>query len=229
MSDRWSYYGKGLPYLQQEDWPGWLVVVEGADGAGRSTQIGLLRDWIEQQGMAVLDSGLNRSSLVSKEITKAKAGNLLGRTTLSLLYTTDLADQLENRIIPALRAGYVVLADRYIYTMMARDLVRGASRGWLEQLFGFALKPDLVIYLRTSPDERLHRELDKRDMLEYWESGMDLGLAADRYTSFLKYQRLLQEHYERMAGQYGFATLDGADSPHNVHQQVRELFTRTVS
>jgi dTMP kinase len=228
VSDRWSYYGKGLPYLPQEEWPGWLVVMEGADGAGRTTQNGLLKEWIEQQGLPVLDTGLKRSTLVSKEITRAKAGNLLGRTTLSLLYTTDLADQLENQMIPALRAGYVVLADRYFFTMMARDLARGASRTWLEQLFGFALKPDLVIYLRTSPEERLHRALDKRQTLDFWESGMDLGLAADRYTSFLKYQALLQEHYDRMASQYGFATLDGSESPHKIHQHVRELVTRTL-
>ncbi len=221
MSRRWEYYGKGLPYLEQSDWPGYLIVMEGADCAGRSTQIGLLRDWLEKQGYAVLDTGLKRSSLVSKMITRAKEGNLLGRTTVSLLYATDLADQLENRIIPALRAGFVVIADRYIYSMTARDLVRGARRDWLEQLFGFALKPDLILYLKTTPEERLHRALAKNQTLDYWESGMDLGLAADRFNSFLKYQTILQGYYDRMAPKYGFVTLDGSAPKAVVHGKVQ--------
>jgi dTMP kinase len=221
MSRRWEFYGRGLPYLRDRGWPGRLIVMEGADGCGRSTQIGLLKGWLEHRGHAVLDTGLRRSSLVSQMITQAKQGNLLGRTTLSLLYATDLADQLENRMIPALRAGFVVLADRYIFSMMARDLVRGAERDWLEHLFGFAPKPDRVIYLQTTPEQRLHRSLAKNQTLDYWESGMDLGLAADRFTSFLKYQAMLQEHYDRMAGDYGFVTVDGGSDPETTHRLVR--------
>jgi dTMP kinase len=223
VSARWQYYGKGLPYLTEHDWPGHLLVVEGADGCGRSTQIALLKDWLERRGHAVLSTGLRRSALASEMITRAKQGNLLGRTTLSLLYATDLADQLENRMIPALRAGFVVLADRYIYSMMARDLVRGADRHWLEQLFGFALRPDLVIYLHTLPEERLHRTLAKSGALDYWESGMDLGLAHDRFSSYLQYQGLLQEQYDRMQAQYGFTVVDGSAPREDVHKAVCKL------
>ena len=229
MSRTWEYYGSGLPYLNEQYWPGHLVVMEGSDGSGRSTQIQLLKDWLERQGHAVLDTGLKRSSLVSDMIIQAKQGNLLGRTTLSLLYATDLADQLENRVIPALRAGFVVLADRYIYSMMARDLLRGASQEWLERLFGFALKPDLVLYLRTTPVERLHRSLAKNATLDYWESGMDVTLAADRFSSFLAYQGLLQEHYDRMAQQYGFMTVDGSAPKREVHKQVRDQVMACLS
>lgn len=217
----WRFYGKGLPYLKEYDWPGHLIVIEGADGAGRSIQTAMLRSWLEGQGHAVLDTGLKRSSLLSKMITRAKSGNLLGRTTLSLLYATDLADQLENQMIPALRAGFVVLADRYIFTMIARDLVRGAKQEWLEALFGFALVPDVTLYLRTQPEERLHRHMAKYKSLDYWESGMDLGLAADRFTSFGRYQKLLQEQYERLAQKYGFVTINGSDRMEKVHKEVR--------
>ena len=228
MSRQWTYYGAGLPYLKENDWPGHLIVIEGADGCGRSTQITMMKDWLERQGLAVLDTGLRRSSLVGRMITHAKRGNLLGRTTLSLLYATDLADQLENRIIPALRAGFVVLADRYIFAMMARDLARGAQCEWLEQLFGFALKPDLVLYLQTTPAERLHRSLAKSQCLDYWEAGVDLGLAPDRFTSYLRYQALLQEHYDRIADQYGFVAVNGSASRKEIHEQMRENIQRVV-
>lgn len=224
----WRFYGKGLPYLKERDWPGHLVVIEGADGAGRSTQIDRLRAWLERHGHAVLDTGLKRSRLASKMITRAKTGNLLGRTTLSLLYATDLADQLENQMIPALRAGFTVLADRYIFTMMARDLVRGARQDWLEELFGFALVPHAVIYLHTQPEERLHRHLAKYRTLDYWESGMDLGLAADRFTSFRKYQSLLQVQFERLARQYGFLTVDGSGPVDEVQAQLRAHVTAVL-
>jgi dTMP kinase len=222
VTHRWNYYGKGLPTLADERWPGHFVVIEGADGCGRSTQIALLKNWLEQEGHAVLDTGLQRSNLVSKMITRAKAGNVLGRTTLSLLYATDLADQLENSMIPALRAGFIVLADRYVFSLIARDMIRGAQRNWLEHLFGYALKPNLTVYLRTTPEERLHRALAKSQTLDYWESGMDLGLAADRYTSFIKYQELLQNHLESMADRYRFITVDGSVAVDTVHLQVRK-------
>lgn len=221
MSRSWSYYGKGLPYLKESSWPGYLFVIEGADCCGRSTQIGLLKEWLEQRGHAVLDTGLKRSSLMAKMITEAKQGNTLGRTTLSMLYATDLADQIETNMVPALRAGFVVLADRYIFTMMARDLVRGAKKEWLEGLFGFALVPDRIMYLRTTTDERLHRALCKDRMLDYWESGMDMGLAPDRFTSFRKYQSMLDAQYARLADQYGFHVIDGMQPPAVVQADVQ--------
>jgi dTMP kinase len=221
MSRTWSFYGQGLPQVKEPDWPGRLIAIEGADAAGRSTQVAMLEEWLERQRHPVLVTGLRRSALVGKLIARAKQGTRLGRRTLSLLYATDLADQLENRVIPALRSGFVVLADRYIYSAMARDLARGAEPGWLEQLYGFALKPDLVIYLKTTPQERLGRALAKSPVLDYWESGMDLGLAGDRFTSHLTYQGLLQEHFDQLADRYGFVTLDGSGPKKAIHEQVR--------
>ena len=145
-----NFYGEGLPGIDVSQLTGKLIVVEGADGSGRSTQIALLKDWLEKAGHGTVDVGLRRSTLVSQELEEAKKGNILGHLTMSLFYATDFADQLENKIIPALRAGFVVLADRYIYTLMARDIVRGADRKWVESLYGIALIPDAVFYL-TSP------------------------------------------------------------------------------
>ncbi|HEY3273645.1 MAG TPA: hypothetical protein VGJ92_07790, partial [Methanocella sp.] len=148
------YYGIGLPYLKLNpaDLQGKLIIVEGADCSGRSSQIAMLKVWLEANGHAVMDTGLRRSGLVGEAIEEAKQGHTLGKKTMSLLYATDLADQLENKIIPALKAGFVVLADRYIFTLMVRDLARGADKAWLKELFGFALVPDLVFYLSVEPD-----------------------------------------------------------------------------
>lgn len=203
-------------------WPGWLIVLEGADGCGRSTQTEQLKAWLERRGYAVQETGLRRSALAGDLINRARHGHHPRRTTMSLLYATDLADELENRVIPALRAGNVVLADRYIYALLARALVRGAERDWLDQLLGFAPKPDLTLYLRTTPEERLRRSLGKDPRLGYWESGMDLGLAPDCFTSYLRYQRMLQAQYDELAAQHGFVEVDGAASPNAIHEQVCE-------
>jgi dTMP kinase len=164
---------------------GKLIVVEGADGSGRSTQIARLVEWLEAAGHATLQVGLKRSNLVSEELDQAKRGNILSRTTMSLFYATDFADQLENRILPALRAGFMVLADRYIYTLMARDLVRGMDEVWLKNLYSIALVPDAVFYLNVSPENLVQRNFAKDFALDYWESGMDLGLSRDMFDSFL--------------------------------------------
>lgn len=228
MSRDWHYFGKGLPYLQENGWPGHLIVLEGSDCAGRSTQIAMLRTWLEQEGYAVAETGLRRSGLAGRMISEAKEGTELGRTTRSLLYITDLADQLESVMIPALRAGFVVLSDRYVFSLMARDMVRGADPAWLQELMGFAVVPDLVIYLRTTPEERLHRALARHGALDYWESGLDLGLAADRYTSFLRYQGQLQDAYDQLSKQYGFAQVDGSQSVRQVQEQIRNLVGRAL-
>ena len=140
-----------------DDLVGKLIVIEGTDGVGRSTQIRLLKEWLEQQGHAVLDTGLSRSGLVGKSIKRAKEGHTLGRITLSLFYATDFADRLENEIVPALRAGFVVLTDRYIYSLMARAMVRGLDPAWVRNIHRFALKPDAVFYLRIGVDELIPR------------------------------------------------------------------------
>jgi dTMP kinase len=141
---------------------------------------------------------------------------------MSLLYATDLADQLENKIIPALKAGFVVLADRYIFTLMVRDLARGADKQWLKELFGFALVPDLVFYLSVEPDTLLHRALVKYGSLDYWESGMDICLSSDMFDSFLKYQARLKGEFDELAGEYGFGVVDGEKNPDDIQAYLRE-------
>jgi dTMP kinase len=203
------FYGKGLPHVASKDLMGKLIVLEGADGSGRSTQADLLTAWLERKGYATVNVGLNRSNLVSREISEAKQGNVLTRTTLTLFYATDFADQLENRIIPALKAGFVVLADRYIYTLIARDVVRGGDPAWLESLYGIAIVPDIVFYLQVSPRQLIERNFQKHATLDYWESGMDLGLSRDMFQSFLKFQDLMQSEFRRMQKTYGFDIING--------------------
>ncbi|MBI3191896.1 MAG: thymidylate kinase, partial [Pedosphaera parvula] len=194
---RKRFYGHGIPGVALEKLTGKLVVVEGADGSGRSTQIAQLVGWLEGGGHATVQVGLKRSNLVSEELEQAKQGNILSRTTLSLFYATDFADQLENTIIPALRAGFMVLADRYIYTLMARDLVRGMDSDWLKNLYGIALVPDVVFYLNVSPEQLVQRNFSKNHALDYWESGMDLGLSRDMFDSFLKYQASMVDQFKQ--------------------------------
>ncbi len=224
------YYGEGLPGLDPSTLHGKLLVIEGADGSGRSTQISMLKDWLELNGHATLDVGLRRSTLVSRELERAKRGNTLHRTTLSLFYATDFADQLENRIIPALRAGFVVLADRYIFTLMARDIVRGADRAWVESLYGIAPVPDAIFYLKVSAQLLIERRFKMSQKLDYWESGMDVGLSRDMFDSFTKYQKLIQAEFRRMADQYGFITINGNRSAKAVatdlQTRAREVLER---
>lgn len=203
------FYGEGMPGVDPDELVGKLVVVEGADGSGRSTQMELLRDFLEHRGHATLNVGLRRSTLVSEELAEAKRGNVLGEITRSLFYATDFADQLENRIIPALKAGFIVLADRYIYTLMARDIVRGADPSWVRSLYGIALVPHLVIYLRVSPSQLVERNFRKNATLDYWESGMDLGLSRDIFDSFIRYQRLIQKQFNLMQHEFGFHIVNG--------------------
>ena len=203
------FYGKGLPGADATQLGGLLIVVEGADGSGRSTQIALLRDWLERRGHATETIGLRRSTLVSRELEKAKSGTILGPRTMSLFYATDFVDQLENKILPALRAGFVVLADRYIYTLMARDIVRGLEPSWVESTYGLALVPDLVFYLRVRPQVLIERNFQKNLTLDYWESGMDLGLSHDMFTSFQKYQKQIQNEFLRMKDIHDFKVVNG--------------------
>src|SRR5438046_4941004 len=154
---RFELYGSGLPAIAAGELKGKLVVVEGPDGVGRSTHIALLREWLESRGHAVLDTGMTRSALAGKGLKAAKEGHTLGGITMSLFYATDFADRLENEMIPALRAGFVVLTDRYTFSLMARATVRGADREWVRQVHDFALKPDIVVSLRVQIDELMTR------------------------------------------------------------------------
>lgn len=215
-----KFYGEGLPGVDPANLAGKLIVIEGADGSGRSTQIDLLRDCLEGKGHATVNVGLRRSTLVSEELNEAKKGNILGEITRSLFYATDFADQFENQIIPALKAGFIVLADRYIYTLMARDIVRGADREWVRSLYGIALVPDLVMCLRVSPAQLIERNFRKDATLDYWEAGMDLGLSRDIFDSFMRYQRLIQREFNLMQKEYGFLVVNGNRSIGSVANEI---------
>ena len=222
MKKSHHFYGHGVPRVKAEDLGGKLIVVEGADGSGRSTQIAELVDWLETCGRPTVQVGLKRSTLVSKELEKAQDGNVLSRTTLSLFYATDFADQLGNIIIPALKAGFIVLADRYIYTLMARDLVRGMDEKWLKNLYGIAVVPDAVFYLSVEPEELVQRNLAKNARLDYWESGMDLGLSRDVFDSFLKYQAAMGESFRQLQKTYKFEIIDANRSVNAVNKELRK-------
>jgi len=206
------FYGHGIPGVDPERLSGKLVVIEGADGSGRSTQIARMVQWLEGCGHATVQVGLKRSTLVSEELEQAKQGNILSHLTMSLFYATDFADQLENIILPALKAGFIVLADRYIYTLMVRDLVRGLDEAWLKNLYGISVVPDAVFYLNVSPELLVQRNFQKIQALDYWESGMDIGLSRDMFDSFLKYQALVETEFRRLQATYGFTIVNGERS-----------------
>jgi dTMP kinase len=202
-------YNVLLPGMNLADLTGKLIVVEGTDGVGRSTQINLLKPWLEQQGRAVLDTGITRSELAGKGIKQAKEGHTLGKITLSLFYATDFTDRLEHQIIPALRAGFVVLTDRYIYSLMARALVRSIDPAWIRNVYNFALKPDAIFYLRIGVDDLIPRVVFTRGF-DYWESGMDLYPSEDMYESFRKYQTSLLAQFDVLAKEYSFEHIDAS-------------------
>ena len=222
MKKSHRFYGHGIPRVKPEDLGGKLIVIEGADGSGRSTQLAELVNWLETSGRPTAQVGLKRSTLVSEELDKAQEGNVLSRTTLSLFYATDFADQLENTILPALKAGFIVLADRYIYTLMARDMVRGMDEKWLKNLYGIAPVPDAVFYLSVEPEELIQRNLAKTATLDYWESGMDLGLARDVFDSFLKYQAQMGDAFRQLQKTYKFEFMDANRSVNSVNKDLRK-------
>lgn len=221
------FYGEGFPYLQLGELPGKLIVVEGTDGAGRSTQIELLRNWLEARGHAVSDTGLARSPLTQPGLDAAKEGHTLGRITFSLFYATDFADRLEYQIIPALKAGFYVLSDRYFYSICARDAVRGADPAWVRGVYGFALVPDLVLYLKVDLDHLIHRVVNGPGF-NYWESGLDLGLADNLFDSFCVYQTRLFQQFDRMADEYGFVTVDANREPHAIFDELCKHIDRAI-
>ncbi len=222
------FFGHDLPGVKPSELTGKLIVIEGADGSGRSTQIKRLVDWLEARGHATTQVGLKRSNLASEELERAKNGNILNRTTLSLFYATDFADQLENTIIPSLRAGFVVLADRYIYTLMARDLVRGLDEKWVRNLYSIALRPDAVFYLKLLPEKLIQRNFMKNHTLDYWESGMDLGLSMDMFDSFVQYQQRLADQFEMMRKNFDFTIVDADQSVDELNNELRNHTERVI-
>jgi len=215
-----NFYGAGFPYRDIQQLPGKLIVLEGTDGVGRSTQIKRLRRWLEDEGYAVSDTGLTRSMLTATGLEAAKSGHTLGPLTLSLFYLADFADRLENLIIPALQAGFIVLSDRYFYSVLARDAIRGVEKSWSRQLYGIALKPDLVLYMKADVPVLVQRLIHGRG-LNYWEAGMDLHLADNLYDSFMAYQNLLTREFDELALTYNFVTVDANQKSDVIFEELK--------
>jgi dTMP kinase len=215
------YYGQGIPYLPLDAYPGKLIAVEVTDGVGRSTQIQLLREWLEIKGYGVVETGWTRSELMQPTIELAKSSNTLNKLTFVLLYATDFADRLEKEIIPALKAGFVVLSDRYIFTALARAGVRGVDRQWLRNLYGFAIAPHMVFYLKIDVDKLIGRVLESRGM-DFWESGMDLKTGDDIYESFRTYQNKLLREYSSMGDEFHFRVVDARRSVDRIQDELRK-------
>ena len=216
-----EFYNESLTGVDRNELLGKLIVIEGPDSVGRSTQVARLRTWLEHQGHAVLDTGLARGALAGKGISQAKKGNTLGPVTMTLYYATDFADRLENEIIPALRAGFVVLTDRYIFSLMARAIARGEDRTWIERVAGFALVPHAIYYLRAEVRDLLKRVVLGRGAFDYWESGMDMRFGADMHDSFVRYQTRVIRALDRMAKRYNFVILDAAKTPEQIFRELR--------
>lgn len=221
------FYGAGFPYRAFKELPGKLIVLEGTDGVGRSTQITLLKQWLEEEGNAVSDTGLNRSPLTSPGLDAAKLGHTLSPLTMSLFYATDFADRLENLIIPALKAGFMVLSDRYFYSIIARDIVRGADPVWARLNYGFALKPDIILYLKADIETVVSRIVYGRGF-NYWEAGMDIRCADNLFDSFSVYQSKLMEQFGRMVVEYGFVTVDANRNVNEVFSDLRAYIKKVI-
>src|SRR5579864_3218401 len=218
-----NFYGIDAIHLKERDelLPGRLIVIEGTDSVGRSTQIKQLRPWLESSGYAVTYTEMTRSELVGVGLKQAKAGHTLGTITLNLFYATDFVDRFERQILPALRAGFIVLTDRYIYSLIARAVVRGADPDWIRSIYGLALIPDAVFYLKIDIDDLVPRVL-QRGGFDYWESGMDMRLGADLFESFVNYQTLMLEQFELMSELYGFQVIDASLPVELLSEQLKQ-------
>jgi dTMP kinase len=217
-----AFFGEALVGLDPGELGGSLIVIEGMDGSGRSTQIALLQEWLESEGFAVQTSGLRRSNLVGRDIDELLAKNAVTRLTLALMYATDFFDQLEHRIVPALRSGAIVLADRFIFTLIARGVVRGINRDYLTGLYAMALRPHLTFWLNVRPETAFAREFKKAQAISYWEAGRDMSLSHDLYWSFVRYQTMIKRELESMAKKNAFIELDGEASVSAVNKQLRQ-------
>jgi dTMP kinase len=220
--DSQVFFGENLVGLDPSELQGTLIVIEGLDGSGRSTQIALLQEWLESEGFAVQTSGLRRSNLVGRDIDELLAKNAVTRLTLGLMYATDFFDQLEHRIVPALRSGTVVLADRFIFTLIARSVVRGINRDYLTGLYAMAIRPHLTFWLNVRPETAFAREFKKAQAISYWEAGRDMSLSHDLYWSFVRYQTMIKREFEVMAKRNAFIELDGEASVSTVNKLLRQ-------
>jgi dTMP kinase len=216
------FFGEPLVGFDPSEIYGSLIVIEGMDGSGRSTQITLLQEWLESEGFAVQTSGLRRSNLVGRDIDQLLAKNAVTRLTLALMYATDFFDQVEHRILPALRSGTIVLADRYIFTLIGRGVVRGINREYMSGLYAMALRPHLTFWLNVRPETAFGREFRKAQAISYWEAGRDMSLSHDLYWSFIRYQTMIKREFEVMAKRHNFIELDGEASVPAVNKLLRQ-------
>jgi dTMP kinase len=221
---RFESHGAGLPGVELSDLTGWLIVIEGTDGVGRTTIVNRVRAHLERSGYAVAETGLSRSDLASRGLRRAKQGNTLGSNAFNLFYATDFADRLERQIVPALRSGFVMLTDRYVYSLIARAIVRGADPEWIKQVYSFSLKPDAVFYLRIDVEDLVPRVLQEGPF-DYWESGMDMPMGEDLYESFTRYQRRVIEELDRLSREYQFDTIDATQPVDTIASYVSERLT----
>jgi len=208
--------------------PGRLFVVEGIDGSGKSTQVLLLKQWLEAEGFSVLFSSWNSSPLVKETTKRAKERQMFTPTTFSLLHATDFADRIEREIIPPLQAGSIVLCDRYIYTAFARDAARGCQRSWLRDLYRFAVRPTLTFYFRVPLDVAMKRILGGRSQIKFYEAGMDLGLSTDIQESFRLFQGRILEEYEKMIPEFSFSVIDATLTIREQQQMVRAAVAKKL-
>jgi len=208
--------------------PGVLIVVEGIDGSGKSTQLRLLHKWLQSEGHGVFFSEWNSSPLVKGTTKLGKKARSLTPTTFSLIHATDFADRTEHQILPALKAGAIVLADRYIYTAFARDVARGVSRKWVRNLYSFCVKPDIALYFRVPLEVSLDRILSGRARLKYYEAGMDLGLSDNKVTSFRLFQQRVIDEYEKMVDEFDITVVDGTEPVQKEQKYVRQLVTKML-
>lgn len=209
--------------LRRMHFPGKLIVVEGIDGSGKSTQLDLLHKWLVGENYLVAFSEWNSSPLVRRITKRGKERKMLSSLTFSLIHAADFVDRLERQIIPALEAGAIVLADRYVYTAFARDIARGVHRDWVRDVYSMALQPTLPLYFRVPLEESLKRILVGRPELKYYEAGLDLGLASDPYESFRIFQGRILEEYERLVEEFGLAVVDATQPLVKQQDQVRAL------
>ena len=211
-----------MRFQDKHQLPGTLICVEGIDGSGKSTQLALLREWLEHTVGQVIYTEWNSSKLISRTTKKAKKKNLLSPRTFSLLHAVDFADRLEQIIVPSLKAGFIVLADRYVYTAFARDVARGVDFTWVQNMYGFAVQPDLTAYFRVPVDISLERICYNRAP-KFYEAGMDLGISHDPYESYKIFQGRVISHYDEMVEPFGLKKIDATDTIHNQQILFREI------
>lgn len=215
--------------LKPHSYRGKLIIVEGIDGSGKSTQIDLLYKWLQSQGRSVYFSEWNSSALVKSTTKFGKTEKMFTPTTFSLIQATDFADRWENQILPMLKAGVIVLADRYAFTAFARDVSRGVDPAWVRNLYSFAPQPDLALYFRVPVEIAVDRILSSRAKLKYYEAGMDMGLSENKATSFRLFQQRIVAQYDAMVEEFNFTVIEGVETVQNQQKKVRQIVRKILT